>query len=45
MNLHFVSIKRGFARILSESLANPDMKLNDTLKILNKSINLFFSNI
>jgi hypothetical protein len=45
MNLHFVSMERGFVRILNESLTNPDSKISDTLKILNKSIKLFFSNV
>jgi hypothetical protein len=36
---------RGFAPILSESLANPDLKISDALKILNKSIKLFFSDV
>jgi hypothetical protein len=44
-NLHFVSMEKGFAQILGKSLANPDLKISDTLKILNKSIKLFFSNV
>jgi hypothetical protein len=42
MNLHFVSMERGFARIFNESLTNLDPKISDTLKILNKSIKLLF---
>jgi hypothetical protein len=43
--MYFVSTERGFARILSESLTNTDPKISDTLKILNKSIKLIFSNV
>jgi hypothetical protein len=44
MNMHFVSMETEFARIPSKSLANSNPKISDTLKILNKSIKLFFSN-
>jgi hypothetical protein len=43
--MHFVSMEREFTWIFNESLINPDSKISDTLKILNKSIKYIFSNV